>query len=297
MSEYDFQFLKLKNPDATGRDARIKFVDEGHRYYIDDVLCTRADGWTSCTAFLHHLWEEFDADRIITKMMANEAKFNAGEYAGMTKQAIIDEWARRGTESCRLGSIFHNDVAETYYNNEPIDMEKTAEVSKEYELFLEFVKEHEAMGWRPYRTEAMVFCQELKITGSIDMLFENVEGDLILVDWKRLAKPLQFSTPFKKFSIHPKLRHLHDVNGVHYSLQLNLYAWLLNRHYNKTVKEMYLVVFHSSQDKYLKYKVADLQAEITMLFEERLRRLNGLPDPEPEPEDEVEMLDLSQCIL
>lgn len=296
MSEYDFQFLKLKNPNP--RDSHIRFEDIGHKYFIDDVLCTRADGWTSCTAFLHHLWEEFDADKVVTKMMNNVDKFNAGEYAGMSKQQIIDEWARRGTESCRLGSIFHNDLCETHYNNEPIDISKTAEVSKEYELFLEFAKEHEAMGWRPYRSEMMVYCEQLKITGSIDMLFENADGDLILVDWKRLAKPLQFTTPFKKFSIHPKLRHLHDVNGMHYSLQLNLYAWLLNKQYNKTVKEMYLVVFHSSQDKYLKYKVANLQAEITMLFEERLRKLHGEPELEQEePEDEVETIDLSKCIL
>ena len=297
MSDLNYDFLKLKNQPNPEREKRIKFVDEGHRYYIDDVLCTKEDGFTSCTAFLHSLWQEFDADMVITKMMKNVAKFNSGEYAGMTKQEIIDLWARRGAESCRLGSMMHNTQIETYLNNEPVDMEKTAEVSKEFELFLEFVKDHEALGWKPYRTEMMVFCEELKITGSIDALYEMPNGDLCIVDWKRLSKPLQFTTPYKKYSVHPKLGHLHDVNGVHYSLQLNLYRHLLNKHYNKTVTEMYLVVFHKSLEKYEKFKVPDLQDEITMLFDERLRKLQGLPEPEEEEPDITYTIDLRKCIL
>jgi len=53
--------------NAHPRDERIQFEEESHTYTIDG---TRA-GWTSCTGFLHHFFEEFNADAVIAKMMAS----------------------------------------------------------------------------------------------------------------------------------------------------------------------------------------------------------------------------------
>jgi hypothetical protein len=37
----------------------------------------------------------------------------------------------------------------------------------------------------PYRSEWMVFWEEMKISGSIDMIFENPDGTILIYDWKR----------------------------------------------------------------------------------------------------------------
>ena len=61
---------------------------------------------------------------------------------------------------------------------------------------------------------------------------ENPDGTLSIYDWKR-SKDIEMKTPFKKNSVLYELRHLQDVNGVHYSLQLNIYKKILERNYNK----------------------------------------------------------------
>ena len=37
----------------------------------------------------------------------------------------------------------------------------------------------------PYRTEWMIWDKELKFAGSIDMIFRNPDGTLLIYDWKR----------------------------------------------------------------------------------------------------------------
>lgn len=323
MSEAAFEHLiNLNGHRTAARDARIRFEDEGHRYFLDGQLCRRADGWLSTTTFIHDFWEPFDADAIIFKMMkkermqsgafagmsmtdineavtrliANGERFTVNEkYVGMSAQEVKDAWNLNGEESCRLGSLMHLNC-ERYYNQVPIEPEHLEGVEREYELFLEFAQDHEHL--EPFRTELMIFDLDLKITGSIDMLFiDPADGQLVMMDWKRLNKPMERTTQFNKYSTHPLLRHLPDTNLWHYAMQQNIYKYLLQKNYGFTVKEMYLVAMHHTMDRYAKHEVPDLQREIGLLFEERLRRLNGVPDPEPEPQDEVEALDLSQCIL
>ena len=38
-----------------------------------------------------------------------------------------------------------------------------------------------------------------------------------------------------------ELSHLPDANGVHYSLQLNIYKKMLEKNYNKVVRDLYLI--------------------------------------------------------
>ena len=73
---------------------------------------------------------------------------------------------------------------ECFYNNMTIKNEST-----EFKYFLEFddwVKRETNM--LPYRTEMIVWDKELKLCGSIDMLFKNECDELELYDWKRSTK-------------------------------------------------------------------------------------------------------------
>ena len=87
---------------------------------------------------------------------------------------------------------------------------------------------------KPYRTEGCVYYEELKLSGSIDMIFENPDGTLQIYDWKR-CKEISYDSSFGKFAKTPCISHLPDTNFWHYSLQLNVYRAILELKYGKKV--------------------------------------------------------------
>ena len=117
----------------------------------------------------------------------------------------------------------------------------------------------------PHRTEWMIWDNELKFAGSIDMTFINDDGTIEIYDWKR-------SVGIKKenswqSSITPCISHLPDCNFYHYSLQLNTYKALLEKNYNVKIKGMYLVCLHPNKSRYERIKVPNLPQEVAELFE------------------------------
>ena len=77
-----WQRLAVKN--AHPRDALISFEEETHTYTIKG----EKEGWISCTGFIHGFFEEFNADVVISKMMAS-SKWPENKYYGKTVEEII----------------------------------------------------------------------------------------------------------------------------------------------------------------------------------------------------------------
>tara|TARA_B100000575_G_C23083410_1_gene624265 strand:+ start:83 stop:970 length:888 start_codon:yes stop_codon:yes gene_type:complete len=272
MSESGLVFLKNLNPYE--RDNRIRFEDEGHRYYLDGVLNSKSDGWVSCTSLVHDLFPVFNKDLIIKRMMSGKNWKEGHKYWGMTKEQIIKQWDDAGLESRELGTKMHLMIEQTYNQDDETNIDRSG-IGLESDVFSKFYEDH--LHLKPHRTEMLVFDEELKITGSIDMIFENPDGTLSIYDWKR-SKDIEMKTSFKKNSVVYELRHLQDVNGVHYSLQLNIYKKILERNYNKTVKDLYLIRIHpenNSDRTYEKIKCLDLSNEVDTLFALRLDKLKG----------------------
>ncbi len=65
--------------------------------------------------------------------------------------------------------------------------------------------------------------------------------------------------------------HLPDTNYWHYTLQLNIYRWLLEKHYNLKISEMALVVLHPNNKSYVRYKLNKLVEEVDDMMEARRR--------------------------
>jgi ATP-dependent exoDNAse (exonuclease V) beta subunit len=147
--------------------------------------------------------------------------------------------------------------------------EKQPNNKEEWDFFLKFVQDFPH--FRPYRTEWMIYDEDVKISGSIDMVYENPEdGTLSIYDWKR-AKEITKTSGFNKYAITPALEHIPDTNYWHYSLQLNTYKLILERKYGKRIRDLYLVRLHPNNPKktYELIKCANLQTELLSLFEER----------------------------
>ena len=138
--------------------------------------------------------------------------------------------------------------------------------SIEFSYFLNFLHDHPHL--IPYRTEWTVFHEELKLAGSIDMLFfDESTYKYHIYDWKR-CRNIQKSNPFDKWGNKECINHFPDTNFWHYSLQLNIYKAILERKYNMTIDGLFLVCLHpnNKNSNYIKLKAPNLQEEVGDLF-------------------------------
>ena len=254
-------FLSKKN--AHQRDAHISFDEGPHIYTIDGD-----SDYMSVTSWNSTLFPKFDADSVISKMM-DSPRWPQSPYFGMTREEIKMKWKNDGNEASVAGTNMHYNI-ECFYNG--IDVEDDG--SLEWKYFREF---NEAVGKNltPYRTEWMVWDKELRLAGSVDMLFENPDGTLQIYDWKRSKKVVKENKWAS--AIVDCISHLPDANFWKYSLQLNTYKWILEKNYGKKISNMFLVWLHpnNSGNSYLRYEVDSLPKEMEDLVKLRMRHTNS----------------------
>jgi len=95
----------------------------------------------------------------------------------------------------------------------------------------------------------------------------------VLLDWK-FAKNIN-DCCFERFEGKPPVygygpcQFLENCNYVHYSLQLNLYKYILEKHYHYYVKKMMLIQFHNSLKSAGVYLVGNLQKVIKEIMATR----------------------------
>jgi len=243
----------LKDKNVHERDNNITFNSANHRYLINNT-----EGYTSVTTWVHSNFEPFNSDEVIDKMM-NGSNWSKSKYFGKSKDEITQEWVNNGKESSNLGVALHHhielfmnqetgkdkpthqDLLYYYENISNIEFEDyTSNNTIEWGFFIDFVKNNPDLV--PYRSEWMVYHENIKICGTIDMVYENDDGSLTIYDWKR-CKSINKNSYGKK-SIIPKMYNIPDCNYFHYLLQLNLYKFILETKYKKTVKACYLVKLH-----------------------------------------------------
>lgn len=251
--------LALTNPHP--RDARITFDEPRHIYFIDgdstDII--------SVTTLIHRLFGEFDADQVITNMMRSR-NWPTSPYFGKTREEIKAEWDANRDEASAAGTKMHFNI-ECFYND--IFNEDD---SCEYRYFSNFwtAFQREYPGVRAFRTEWRVFDEDIRLAGSIDMVYQKSNGDLMIYDWKR-CREIKRENRFQ--SGKGPVAHLPDTNYWHYALQLNTYRRILQKHYGFRVVELALVVLHPKNPDYVVVKLPFLEDEIDAIWEERAHHL------------------------
>ena len=267
----------LSTQNAHNRDANIQFFEEGHRY----VILTEPDvKYTSVTTWNHQHFPKFDADVIIEKMMNGRGWKKGHKYWGQTPEQIKALWDTNKNAVSGAGTDLHyeiecfnnnEDLAPGYTNKELYDkyMQENCDIltSKpiEWQYFINFIKDTPDL--KPYRTEWIIYNDSVKISGSIDMVYENQDGTISIYDWKR-CKNITSANNFNKFAIHPLICHLPDTNFWHYSLQLNTYKVILEEKYGKKVRDLFLVRLHPDAEgkNYDLIKLPDLSFDVKDLF-------------------------------
>ena len=229
--------------------------------------------------------------------MMNGKNWNpANKYWGMTPEQIKQEWKKNGEAVSSFGTNLHFDIE--CFMNYPVETEDahvshahlleyyheqyTAKniappnQSDEWGYFLKFAETFPHL--IPYRTEKRVFDEDLKFSGSIDMIYYHPEDDSISIyDWKR-SKEISKSNGFNEYATTECINHLPNTNYWHYSLQLNIYKAIIERKYNKKVRDLYLVRLHPNNTRktFDLIKCADLSQEVSSLFEYRKQELGNV---------------------
>lgn len=266
MSEYPVPtYLAKRHPHP--RDKDISFEEGPHIY---TVLGDRG-GYTSVTTWNHRHFSQFDSTGIINNILKSK-KWGTDpsyKYYKMTHEEITKMWDDNRDQAANAGTRMHYDI-ECHYNNQEVKNN-----SIEFEYFRKFAEDFKDL--KPYRTEWMVYYEEMKLSGSIDMIFENPDGTLQIYDWKR-CKEIQHENHFGKYSTTTCISHLPDTNFWHYALQLNVYKTILEHKYGKKVTNLYLVCIHPDNPykTYERIEVPFLTNEMKDLFELRLSEVREM---------------------
>ena len=270
--------LKLKN--AHSHDEDIEFYPKYHKYVVkSDPDST----YTSVTTWVNNHFPKFDANNVIEKIMNGSNWKPGNKYWGMTAEEIKKSWDQNRNSAANKGTNLHENI-ECFMNNKQLkdvsythaDLLKAESTinndSVEWQYFLNFIKDTPDM--KPYRTEWNVFDKKTKISGSIDMVYENPDGTLEIYDWKR-TKELPKTHDFNKVATNPIIGNMPDTKFWHYTIQLNTYRHILQRNYGKVVTKLCLVRLSPETDNYELLDIDMLDLKMGELFDEREKQLKN----------------------
>ena len=286
MSVKPILFPILSTFNSHPRDLHIQFEEIGHKYTI---LTDPNSKYTSVTTWNHSHFPKFDSNAVIKNMMRGKNWNPENKYWGMTPEQIKQQWSNNGASVSGAGTDMHFDI-ECFMNNDIIPYPYThinlysSYFSKyyqthdnkplEWKYFTDFVRDFPDL--KPYRTEWTIYDEELKLAGSVDMVYENPDGTLMIYDWKR-SKEITMVNKYNKYAITECISQYADSNFWHYSLQLNTYKAIIESKYDKKVTHLCLVRLHpdAEENTYELLPVPDMQSSIKELFEMRKKEIDN----------------------
>jgi ATP-dependent exoDNAse (exonuclease V) beta subunit len=223
----------LSTINSHPRDKNIS-KNKYHQYLVNGKKLN------SVTKLVSSFFKPFDEDKIINSIL-NSKKMEDPDYKyyQKTREQIKDMWK----DSTNLGTELHL-MVEDYLNG----VDKIFHLSTEFQYFLNFMEDYSQL---PYRTEWMIYDEEIKVGGCIDAIFKK-DGKYIMYDWKR-CNNLTFESNDK--SIKECISYLPDTNYWHYVLQLNIYTFIIHKNYGIKIDSMNLVVLHPENSNYQIYEV------------------------------------------
>jgi hypothetical protein len=273
------------------RDDHISFDEPTHKYYVNGSC----QGNISCTGFVHEFFGHFDPKAIIAKMRRGP-NWATSKYYGKTDKQIMDEWSANGKTASEAGTAMHLAI-EQFLHGSPEQIKPPVLESVEWKYFMKFWKDC-GDDLEPYRSEWEVFTdsvqpsneRKIKLCGSIDMVFRRKsDNKYVIYDWKR-SKEIKSDNPFG-CGLAP-LEHLPDTNYWHYTMQLNVYKWILETYYGLEIADLYLVIIHPDNPSYRRMRLNIMTSEVEDMIECRRKAVDHgckqsviLPIPEDESKE------------
>jgi len=235
--------VKNINVDNLSADKKVFFIEEGHKYYhIDDIK----DGeispfevstyqFSSPTGILGEFKEKFETEK--------QAKAYVAKHGlDITWEELAAQWKAKGDAASEEGTLLHG-YAESVWND--WGMEKPDNVKADYvHTMHDELKNFAELA----RTELLIYSTVLGIAGQVDLLLRSKDrSKYYILDYKFIKEPIKkksfynFRTKKYKMMKGP-FRKLQDSNYFHYSIQMEMYRYLMGS-LGKKVKGKYLLIF------------------------------------------------------
>lgn len=193
------------------------------------------------------------------------------------QQDILDEWTKINREACERGTKIHSELENSFYkagNN--VKLEKFGiggkfQCKKNYnELDLEYGVYPEYLIY--FSTKDKI----LNLAGQIDLLIKN-GNEIVLIDHKTNAKIDQKGFYDSKLRQTKKMKFpltkLDDCNFTHYTLQLSLYAWMLQRINPDFVIKDLIINHYDHNGNNTLYHCQYLKKEVELLLKHYKRQI------------------------
>ena len=225
----------------------IKFKEDNHTYLYNgdaDVFPI------SVTGKVHEYIEEFDADLWAGK---------TAEKRGITVEEVHREWDENREKACTKGTLFHK-YAENKLNNKYENLDVSPKLTDMFDEFYRLSIDNLI----PIKSEIVIGDIELQIAGMIDQLYwSNKLDGLVIFDWKT-NKKLRRDNRYKKMLT--LFNDLDDCEYNIYSIQLNVYRYIVERNTNLKIKAAYIAWFNENNDKVEIIKCANMQHRVREMF-------------------------------
>ncbi len=166
------------------------------------------------------------------------------------QQDILDEWQITNKISTDRGTKIHNDLENSFYKSPKCDL-KRYNLGGSFSCKKNYYQLDVEKGVYP---EFLVYRESadgiLRVAGQIDLLIKD-GNDIYIFDYKtnkKLDKTSFFNQKKKQNErmLYP-VNDLMDCNFYHYSLQLSMYAWMIQK-YNPDFNIKKLMLIHYDHD-------------------------------------------------
>jgi ATP-dependent exoDNAse (exonuclease V) beta subunit len=187
-------------------NGEIKLEEEAHKY----ILTGHEDiEFTSVTTCISEFFDKFDKEAVAYKLVTTIPK-----YKGRSAEDRIKEWDIKLKKDPEIDRA----IAGVNWLNKYLQ-------KSDYDIF----------------SEVIVYCKELKIAGTVDLLvFDNESQKYSILDWKT-SKAIKTDSYKMKTGNKPETNDLLDCKFNHYTLQLSLYRYLLEKNYNIQLDDQLII--------------------------------------------------------
>ena len=238
MSYYVYSNLKRKVIIMKIRK-HIAFEESNHTY---TNLSTK-EIYPSVTKFISKFHQPFDADKVAFNLVTTNYKYKQ-RFRDLpideSVEILKSEWSKR----TQIGTFIHNTL-ETHLQGGIV--EDKSKGDKWNNRIKQLIKAYEKLNLKEiYPThlfcpEMIVYSDDYQLAGQADLiLIDHLNKSISIFDYKTNQKGIE-KKGFNGRKMFSPVEHLPDANYHHYSLQLSLYAYFLEKEFNYRVNELNLL--------------------------------------------------------
>lgn len=291
--------MDIKNEIADKINGDVLYFDKEHKY----INVNDNSSYISVTTLIHNYTHEFDsafwsAYKALEKLMDEQTfsivkkgllvnkkfnqvllkKFNINvDEFNRIRNEILLSYDEEREKSCLRGTKIHSEFEHSFYEADKSPVLKQFELNADYICKPNYYELDLIKGIYPeYLISKISSDGILKVAGQIDLLIKD-GNDLYIWDFKtnREIKQKSYYNRNKKAYECMKfpLNNIMDVNYYHYTLQLSLYAYLLQQispEFN--IKQLKLIHI-DHDDKRTDYELVYMKDEIRKMLNHYKKQL------------------------